>query len=63
MTLVKDTTYSPNRHSWIVQLEQDGEDLVLQLTDEMLEVTGWKTGDTLLWERAAGSAWTLRKKP
>jgi hypothetical protein len=52
-----------NNNSWIVTLEKDGEDLILPLTDEMLAGTGWKTGDTLLWERAAGQAWTLRKKP
>lgn len=51
------------RQSWLVELEQDGEDLILPLTEEMLEGTGWKIGDELLWEKAAGSAWTLRKKP
>lgn len=51
------------RQSWIVEVFQDGEHLMLPLTDEMLENTGWKVGDELLWERAAGQAWTLRKKP
>jgi hypothetical protein len=49
--------------SWIVTLEKDGEDLILPLTDEMLEGTGWKTGDELLWELLPGRAWTIRKKP
>jgi len=48
---------------WVIQLEEDGEDLILPLNDEILETTGWKIGDELLWEKAAGSAWTLRKKP
>jgi hypothetical protein len=48
---------------WIVELEQDGEDLILPLNEEMIETTGWQVGDTLLWEKAAGQAWTLRKKP
>ena len=48
---------------WIVELQQDGEDLILPLNEEMIETTGWQVGDTLLWEKAAGSAWTLRKKP
>jgi hypothetical protein len=48
---------------WIVELEQDGEDLILPLNEEILETTGWKTGDELLWEKAAGQSWTLRKKP
>ena len=51
------------RQSWLVELEQDGEDLILPLTEEMLKGTGWKIGDELLWEKAAGQAWTLRKKP
>jgi hypothetical protein len=48
---------------WIVELIEDGEDLILPFSDEMLETTGWQVGDTLLWEKAAGQAWTLRKKP
>lgn len=48
---------------WIIELESDGEDLILPLSDEILEATGWKTGDELLWEQKASDAWTLRKKP
>jgi hypothetical protein len=48
---------------WVVELIEDGEDLILPFTDEMIETTGWQVGDTLLWEKAAGPAWTLRKKP
>ena len=48
---------------WVVELIEDGEDLILPLNDEMIETTGWQVGDTLLWEKAAGQAWTLRKKP
>jgi hypothetical protein len=49
--------------SWIVDVQEDTEGYFIQFTDEMLEKTGWKTGDTLLWEPKAGNAWTLRKKP
>jgi hypothetical protein len=48
---------------WVVELIEDGEDLVLPLNEEIIESTGWKTGDELLWEQKAGNAWTLRKKP
>jgi hypothetical protein len=48
---------------WVIDLEQDGEDLILPLNDEILEQTGWKTGDELLWETKAENVWTLRKKP
>jgi hypothetical protein len=52
-----------DKQSWTVTLEQDGEDLILPLSDEMLAGTGWKIGDDLLWELAPGRAWTIRKKP
>jgi hypothetical protein len=48
---------------WTIDLEQDGEDLILPLNEEILEQTGWKTGDELLWEKLTGESWTLRKKP
>ena len=49
--------------SWIVDVQEDDEGYFIQFTDEMLEKTGWKIGDTLLWEPKPGNAWTLRKKP
>jgi hypothetical protein len=63
MTEIKSTEYDAPRQSWIVELQQDGEDLILQFTDEMLETTGWKTGDELLWETLSENVWALRKKP
>jgi hypothetical protein len=55
--------YDPYHQSWNIEVQQDGEEYFIQLTDEMLESVGWKVGDTLLWERVPGNAWTLRKKP
>ena len=51
------------QQSWIVDVQEDAEGHFIQFTDEMLAKTGWKIGDTLLWEPKAGNAWTLRKKP
>ena len=48
---------------WIVELETDGEDLILPFTDEMIQQTGWQVGDTLVWDKKDHSSWTLRKKP
>lgn len=50
--------------SWIVTVEEDPEtgDLILPLSDEILEGTGWKTGDTLEWIDNGNGSWTLRKK-
>jgi hypothetical protein len=51
--------------SWIITLEEadDGSgDLVLPLTDEIMESAGWKTGDVLEWIDNKNGTWTLRKK-
>ena len=48
---------------WVIELVEDGEDLILPLNEEILETTGWQEGDTLLWEKGAGKSWTIRKKP
>jgi hypothetical protein len=51
--------------SWIITLEEadDGSgDLVLPLTDEIMESAGWKTGDVLEWIDNNDGTWTLRKK-
>jgi len=50
--------------SWVLTLEEadDGSgDLVLPLTDEIMESAGWKAGDTLEWIDTKGGAWILRK--
>lgn len=51
------------KQSWIVDVQEDAEGYFIQFTDEMLALTGWQVGEELLWEPAAGNAWTLRKKP
>jgi hypothetical protein len=68
--LTKDTTMSGFQSKkemansrWIVELQQDGEDLILPLNEEILASTGWKTGDELVWETLSENVWTLRKKP
>jgi len=49
---------------WIVTLEEDPEtgDLILPLNDDILEDTGWKTGDTIEWIDNKDGSWTMRKK-
>ena len=51
--------------SWVITLEEadDGSgDLVLPLTDEIMESAGWKTGDTLIWTDLKNGSWSLKKK-
>lgn len=53
-------TSSENK-SWTVTLEEDGEDLILPLTDEMIEGLGWQIGDTLEWIDNKDGTWSIRK--
>ena len=50
--------------SWVVTLETDPEtgDLVLPLSDEILEGSGISIGDTVEWIDNKDGSWTLRKK-
>lgn len=48
--------------TWTVTLEQDGEDLIVPLTEEMLEGTDINMGDTVEWIDNQDGSWTIRKK-
>lgn len=50
--------------SWTITLEtaDDGSgDLVLPLTDEIMESAGWQTGDTLEWIDNKNGTWSIKK--
>ena len=49
--------------SWTVNLEEDPEtgDLILPLSDDILEGTGWKTGDSIEWIDNKNGSWTMKK--
>ena len=49
---------------WTVTVEEaeDGSgDLVLPLPQDMLDLQGWKEGDTLIWKDEGNGAWSLSK--
>jgi hypothetical protein len=48
---------------WTVNLEEDPEtgDLILPLNDDILEQTGWKTGDSIDWTDNKDGSWTMKK--
>lgn len=50
--------------NWTVTVEQDPEtgDLILPLPQDLLDLQGWRTGDTLNWEKRADGSWQLSKK-
>jgi hypothetical protein len=48
----------------MVKLEQDENgDLVLPLSDELLQSVGWRIGDTVVWKDNEDGSWTMSKKP
>ena len=49
--------------TWTINLEEDPEtgDLILPLNDDILEGTGWKTGDTIDWIDNGDGSWTMKK--
>ena len=38
-----------------------GDDGILNLPDEIMEKTGWKEGDELVWEDQGDGSFTLKK--
>jgi len=50
-------------NSWSINLEEDPEtgDLILPLNDDILEQTGWKTGDSIDWIDNKDGSWTMKK--
>ncbi len=49
--------------TWTISLEEDPEtgDLILPLNDDILEQTGWKTGDSIDWTDNKDGSWTMKK--
>jgi len=48
----------------IVTFEEDKDgNLVLPISDEMMEELGWKIGDTINWTDNKDGSWTMSKKP
>lgn len=55
---------SNTKTSWTVTVEEadDGSgDLVMPLPQEMLDLQGWKEGDTLDWQDNKDGSWSLTK--
>ena len=49
--------------TWTINVEEDPEtgELILPLNDEILEETGWKTGDSIDWIDNKDGSWTMKK--
>lgn len=53
----------PQKLSWTLEVQEDPDsgDLFLQFPPELLELQGWKEGDTLSWEENKDGSWTISK--
>ena len=49
---------------WTITVEEDPEtgDLILPLPQDMLDIQGWREGDTLIWNDEGNGSWSLTKK-
>ena len=66
--MMQELNFSKNQESklksWTVNLEEDPEtnDLILTFPPDLLEQTGWKEGDELIWKDNQDGSWSLTKK-
>ena len=53
----------PQTTSWTIEVEEDPEtgDIVLPFPPELLEMNGWKEGDTLEWIDNGDGSWSIQK--
>jgi len=49
---------------WTTEIQEDPEtgDALLEFPPELLELAGWKEGDTLSWTNLGDGSWSLTKK-
>jgi hypothetical protein len=50
---------------YIIQIEEaddDSEDLLIPLSDEILQELDWKSGDIIEWIDNKDGSWTLKRK-
>lgn len=48
------------QQSWVVRIEQIGEEYVLPIPEEILQMTGWTVGTLLEYSDRGDGAWTLK---
>lgn len=48
--------------TFTVEVQQDGEDMLLPLPEELLKQVGWKEGDTLIWTDNGDGTFSLTKE-
>jgi len=49
-------------NSWTIPVEFDGEDAMVTLPEEVIQMKGWKEGDVLEWVSMDNGSWEIRKK-
>jgi len=49
------------KKTWVLPVEEDGDDCVVTFPDELMAKTGWKEGDVLEWIDNGDGSYTLKK--
>jgi hypothetical protein len=47
--------------NYSITLESEGDDLIFNFPDELIESLNWKVGDTIIWNKNEDGSWTMRK--
>jgi len=48
--------------SWVLPVEEDGDDCIVTFPEDLMEQTGWKEGDTLQWIDNGDGSFKMIKK-
>lgn len=56
-----DAAEKEEQKTWVLPVDEDGDDCVVTFPDELIEKTGWKVGDVLEWVDNKDGSYTLKK--
>ncbi len=61
---MQNITERSNSKRWELTVEEDPEtgDSILTFPEDLLEQSGWKEGDELIWTDLGNGTWSLAKK-
>lgn len=64
INIVKMPNQESQLNKWTLTVEEDKEtgDAMITFPPDLIEVTGWKEGDTLTWRDNGDGSWSLEKK-
>lgn len=54
-------TQAEKSNKYVIELVEEGDDLIMPLPEQLLQEAGWKEGDSLDWKDNGDGSWTLSK--